>query len=226
MIIYRHIFVFLFSIIAASNIDLVISILHRIYSTKRIFNPYKKPIPLLYVAPCTQSMQRTWWPVGSTTIVTGSYWNINLLQEIMRRFIILRSCLQGSLRVHPWWLLDGRPHQRPQFQTAKQVPMTSLVTLTQMLVKVRIDYVSQFRSIFCANSMIYWSLSARLLYLQCWCTGDTAVLLLVINMLCKNDDSRGLLRYDILAHMILIPQWNFIYSAVPCGGTGCSWGDF
>ena len=142
-------------------------------------------------------------------------WNIILLQEIMRRSIILRSCLQGSLRVHPWWLLDGRPHQRPQFQTAKQVPMTSLVTLTQMLVKVRIDYVSQFRSIFCANSMIYWSLSAILLYLQCWCTGDTAVLLLVINMLCKNDDSRGLLRYDILTHMIVIPQWNFIYSTAP-----------
>ena len=28
------------------------------------------------MATCTHSMQRTWWPVASTTSVTGSYWRI------------------------------------------------------------------------------------------------------------------------------------------------------
>ena len=67
-----HIWLLIFlRIITESNIDLVVSILRKIN-----FNPHKKPIPLLYVAPCTQSMQRIWWPVASTTIVTGSYHHI------------------------------------------------------------------------------------------------------------------------------------------------------
>ena len=37
------------------------------------FNPNKKPIPLLDMTTCTQSMQRTWCPVAGTTIVIGSY---------------------------------------------------------------------------------------------------------------------------------------------------------
>ena len=36
-------------------------------------DPHKKPIPLLNMVNCTQSMQRTWWPVASSNIVIGSY---------------------------------------------------------------------------------------------------------------------------------------------------------
>ena len=65
-----HLWQIIFSIFATSNIDLVVSILHKIYSL---------PIPLSNMATCTQSMQRTWWPVESTTIVTGSYCWITFL---------------------------------------------------------------------------------------------------------------------------------------------------
>ena len=59
----------------------ICNIKHRlcfIYSSQNIFNaknfnPHKKPIVLLNMATFSQSMQRTWWPVASTTIVTGSY---------------------------------------------------------------------------------------------------------------------------------------------------------
>ena len=37
------------------------------------FNPHKKPMSLLNVPICTQSMQRTWWPEYGTIIVTGPY---------------------------------------------------------------------------------------------------------------------------------------------------------
>ena len=53
--------------------DLLASILHKIYSMQRILIHMKKPIALLNMATCSQSMQRTWWPVASITIVTGSY---------------------------------------------------------------------------------------------------------------------------------------------------------
>ena len=59
----------------------ICNIKHRLgckYSSQNLFNtknfiPHKKPISLLNIATYTQSMQRTWWPVASTTIVTGSY---------------------------------------------------------------------------------------------------------------------------------------------------------
>ena len=56
--------------------DLVVSILHKMYSIQRRLI-HKKPIPFLNMATCTQSMQRTWWSVTSTTIVTVSYWMIS-----------------------------------------------------------------------------------------------------------------------------------------------------
>ena len=58
---------------ATSKIDLIVSILHKIYWMQRILIHIKK-MTLLKMATCSQSMQRTWWPVASTTIVTGSYW--------------------------------------------------------------------------------------------------------------------------------------------------------
>ena len=64
----------LFNIFATPNIDLVVSIVHKICSVQKI-DPNKYPMPLFNMATCIQSMQRTWWPVVSTSIVTGSYWN-------------------------------------------------------------------------------------------------------------------------------------------------------
>ena len=45
---------------------------HNISNAKN-FNPHKKTFPFLNMATFTQRIQRIWWPVASTTIVTGSY---------------------------------------------------------------------------------------------------------------------------------------------------------
>ena len=42
----------------------------------KTFNPHKKPIPLLNMATCSQSMWRTWWPVVSTAVVSGFCWSL------------------------------------------------------------------------------------------------------------------------------------------------------
>ena len=51
-----------FRIIATSNIDLVVSIRHKTYSMQFFLIHIKSVLPLLHVATCTKSMQRTWWP--------------------------------------------------------------------------------------------------------------------------------------------------------------------
>ena len=61
----------LFNIFATSNVDSIVNILKKYILNANSFNPHKKPIPLFNMATCTQSMQRTWWPVASTTIVTA-----------------------------------------------------------------------------------------------------------------------------------------------------------
>ena len=68
-----------FTIFAASNVDLIVCIPHKIYSMQRILIHIKKPISLLNVPTCTQGMQRTWWPEAGTIIVTGPYWEMILL---------------------------------------------------------------------------------------------------------------------------------------------------
>ena len=67
-----HLWRHFFRIFATTNIVLFVSILHQIHSKQRIL-PYKEPIPLLNLVSCSQRMQRTWWPLANTTIVTGSY---------------------------------------------------------------------------------------------------------------------------------------------------------
>ena len=62
-----------FTIVATSNVDLIVGIPHKIYLMQRILIHIKKPISLLNVPICTQGMQRIWWPEAGTIIVTGPY---------------------------------------------------------------------------------------------------------------------------------------------------------
>ena len=65
---------FFYNLFVTANIDLIVSILHKIYFQRKDFKPHKRSILLLNMAICPQSTQRTWWPVVSTTIVTASHW--------------------------------------------------------------------------------------------------------------------------------------------------------
>ena len=62
-----------FTIFTTSNADLIVGIPSQNIFNANNFNPHKKPISLLNVPICTQSMQRTWWPEVGTIIVTGPY---------------------------------------------------------------------------------------------------------------------------------------------------------
>ena len=81
------------------------------------FNPHKKPISLLNVPICTQSMQRTWWQEAGTVIVTGPYSLTNLQNKIRNlldrsttfpKFIYAKEGKLAeptqvlSVRVHGW----------------------------------------------------------------------------------------------------------------------------
>ena len=54
------------------NGDGIYTLLYALYKYSTSITNQPTKIPLLNMATCTQSMQRTWWPVASTTIVTGS----------------------------------------------------------------------------------------------------------------------------------------------------------
>ena len=47
------------------------------------------------MATCTQSMQRTWWPVASTIIVTGSYWT-NEFELELDCWLTMRGIFQSG----------------------------------------------------------------------------------------------------------------------------------
>ena len=55
-------------------------------------------IPLLNMATCTKSMQQTWWPVTSTTIVTGSYYRktTNINRTLVGNKIVDHSDVVGA----------------------------------------------------------------------------------------------------------------------------------
>ena len=57
------------------------------------FNPHKKPISLLNVPICTQGIQRTWWPVAGTIIVTGPYCKCMMVTTILYMVSIKSSRL-------------------------------------------------------------------------------------------------------------------------------------
>ena len=67
-----------FTIFATSNVDSIVGIPHKIYSTQRISIHNKKPISLLNAPICTHGMQRTWWPEAGTIIVTELYYKYAL----------------------------------------------------------------------------------------------------------------------------------------------------
>ena len=72
---------------------------------KILNNPHKKPIPLLYVppTPCTQSMQQTWWPVVSTTIVS-SHGNFILFSSNADKVIIILFSYSKMEFFYFFWL--------------------------------------------------------------------------------------------------------------------------
>ena len=76
------------NVFATSNIDLVVSVLHKIYSMQRILIHIKANPFVKYG---TQSMQWTWWPVASTTIVTGSYYVVSVFRILERSDCITRK---------------------------------------------------------------------------------------------------------------------------------------
>ena len=63
-----------FTLLATSNVDLIVGIPHKNIFNAKNFNPHNKPISLLNVPICTQGMQRTWWPEAGTIIVPGPYY--------------------------------------------------------------------------------------------------------------------------------------------------------
>ena len=66
------------------------------------FNPHEKPTPLLNMGSCSQSMQRIWWPVVSTNIVTGSHRRIQRGRTPLNYFksiFSLQYCI-GVLKIY------------------------------------------------------------------------------------------------------------------------------
>ena len=63
-----HLSLYFFCIFATSNIDLVASILHKIYLMQRILIHIKSQFLCWIWQPA-----RTWWPIANTTIVARSY---------------------------------------------------------------------------------------------------------------------------------------------------------